>query len=388
MNPRQSLILIQFLAAAAIHAQVSDHAYIVGGAVRNHLLGDPIKDIDVVIDSVGAGKDSEWFAQHLMRQIPVRSNLTTNNYGVAIVTISEPWELGCEQMKGVTIEIANARKESYGGAEGKGYKPHMVEPATILEDLVRREATCNTLLWRLSDLKDGIESAPVLDLLGKGLDHLRLKELHTPADPDKTFSDDPTRCLRFIKFALKYGFTIPDYIVESIQRNAKKIREMPWDAVRKILVDDLLFGARPVGAIGMLVALGLSDELYAMMIEHPGFAASVGRDLAAKGSVELAFRVHNVGWPVRTKISFLDEEQRDLLLRLSHGLADLEAFVLKLHRPPIDQEALFQQHNIPPKERGRVVLFARDAMLANPSLAKEPEALQQVVSQALQASVV
>jgi tRNA nucleotidyltransferase/poly(A) polymerase len=171
--------LMKFLSQVSKRLGVGDCAYVVGGAVRNHLMGLPPKDIDVVFDEIGAGggRNSEWFAKEVQKAIPARTNLTTNNYGVAILTLSEPWELGGHTLpKGETIEIANARKESYSGdtsGPGKGYKPEMVEPATIMEDSIRREFSVNTLMWALIDLEQGPDYAKVLDPTGHGLQDLK-----------------------------------------------------------------------------------------------------------------------------------------------------------------------------------------------------------------------
>jgi tRNA nucleotidyltransferase/poly(A) polymerase len=183
--------LIRFLSGVA--AERGPHVYVVGGAVRNFLMGHPIKDVDLVVDSVALeGYDSEAFARDICAKTH-GTTMVTNQYGVAIVTMDgDRWGLGKE-----TVEIATARKESYGGAEGKGYKPHMVEPATIEEDLLRREFTFNTLMWRLSNLKGDVSSVEVLDLLGVGRRDLGQGRISCPVDPDKTFTDDPTRMLRF-----------------------------------------------------------------------------------------------------------------------------------------------------------------------------------------------
>lgn len=138
--------VMKFLSAVARNAGIAEHVYVVGGAVRNFIIGQPIKDVDVVIDSVALrGRDSAWFARKIADSLPCESSLVTNNYGVAILTIKGPWILNGHDLSGEVIEIANARKESYGGEAGKGYKPNMVEPATIQEDVVRREFTFNCM---------------------------------------------------------------------------------------------------------------------------------------------------------------------------------------------------------------------------------------------------
>jgi tRNA nucleotidyltransferase/poly(A) polymerase len=373
--------LMKFLSQVATRLGVGEHAYVVGGAVRNFLMGIPPKDIDVVFDSVGAGggKDSEWFAKKVQEAIPVRSNLTTNQYGVAILTLAEPWQIhGSYALpKGETIEIANARKESYSddsSSAGKGYKPHMVEPATIEEDTVRREFNVNTLMWRLVDLEEGPENAKVLDPTGRGLQDLKDRVLRTPQDPDKTFSDDPTRMLRAIKFVAKYGFKIAPEVVESIRRNAPSLKKMPWDAVRKILTDDILEGSNPRRSIVLMKDLGLADVLKQMLHDEPGFASALGRHLSREGGFDahLMLDLLDLGWVVKTPFSFLDRDGQARLRELLLANAEVEGFdfelVKALLKPPVDQQRFFTEYAIPPKERQVVVQVARRLILADPKL--------------------
>jgi len=84
----RQIALMKWLSKQAIRLGVAKHVYVVGGAVRNFVIKEPIKDIDMMVDSVALkGKDSEWLAKQLMRHLPPGSNLTTNQYGVAIITV-------------------------------------------------------------------------------------------------------------------------------------------------------------------------------------------------------------------------------------------------------------------------------------------------------------
>lgn len=384
----RSVALMKFLSAVSRRLGVAEHVYVVGGAVRNWILGQPIKDIDCVFDSLGAGagRDSAWFAKAVKDAIPAITNLTTNQYGVAILSISESWMLDGHEMQSETIEIANARKESYGGAEGKGYKPHMVEPATIDEDLLRREFTFNTLLWRMLDLADGPDKAEILDLTGTGKQHLDERTLRTPVNPDKTFSDDPTRMLRAIKFVAKYGFRIPPDVAQSIRRNAPSLTKMPWDAIRKIVVDDILEGPAPRRSVELMQSLGLSAVLKEMLHEEPGFAAALGRSLN-EHDAHLLLDLLDQGWVVRTPISFLDRagqlRLREILLENASSPDFDRRFVEALKKPSLDQQRLFAQYAIPPKDRQAVVQIARKALLADPHLVARPHDLLAQVEEEL-----
>lgn len=372
-------IFLRFLSQATKRLRVGEHIYVVGGAVRNHLMGIAPKDLDMVVDSVAlGGKDSAWFAEQLQQFIPARTNLTTNQYGVAILTISGPWVLDGHDLNGEVLEIANARKESYGESSGKGYKPHMVEPASIREDLLRREFTFNTLLWRLSDLEHGLDGAEVLDLLGNGRQHLVDKLLTTPVDPNKTFSDDPTRMLRAVKFVSKYGFRISSDVHLSIQQNAHKLKNMPWDAVRKILVEDILESQQPRHSVKLLNELGLGEAIKEMLRTESGFASALSRSLVEQ-ETHLFLDLLDLDWPVRTPVSFLS---RDGLVRLREILVsnvdpDFEKhFVDMLKRPKIDQVRLFELYQIKGQDRGAVVSMTRSLLLQNPELSSDLQELE------------
>jgi len=365
----RSIALMKFLSALAIRLGVADHVYVVGGAVRNFLMGHRIKDIDVVIDTVGAGKNSEWFALEVEKAIPVTTNLTTNQYGVAILTIAGG---GWHIEKGVTvgrevIEIANARRESYGAPEGKGYKPHLVEPCTIHEDLLRREFTFNTLLWRMSDLTDGPEKASVLDLTGRGRSDLEKRLLNTPSPPDKTFSDDPTRMLRAVKFVVRYNFLFDQDVYQCIRANAPKLRQMPWEAVRKILVEDILQGPDPQVAIALLRALNLAPVIKTWLDEEPGFATALGRSLA-EADVDVILDLHQLGWSMKSPLGFLDAAGFSRVREILNSLPpeDRTPFVEALKKPPVDQGALFSKYQLEGKDRQRVVQEARKVLLLAP----------------------
>jgi len=256
---------------------VGDHTYVVGGAVRDWLLGKDVKDIDIVIDSVALGGfDSAALAKEISRR--VHASVTTNQYGVSIVTIKGSLPLkdstGKEvDLGGEVLEIANARRESYGGEAGKGYKPHEVEAATIEQDVIRREFTFNTLLWRLSDLKDGAQGAKIIDLTGKGLKDLEAGVMRTPVNPDKTFTDDPTRMLRAIKFGARQGWDLDPETEESIRRNAHALAEVPQNAIATILTSNI-FPFKAKGA-SWIVRLGLDEILAEIYEKDAAFAATI-----------------------------------------------------------------------------------------------------------------
>jgi len=388
----RSVALMKFLSRATIDLGVAKSVFIVGGAVRNFLMDPdgskyPIKDLDVVIDSIALGKDSEWLAKNLAQAIPAPTNITINAYGVAILTVKGEWELDGIPMRGEVIEIANARKESYGesGGKGKGYKPTDVQPATIEDDVVRRDFTLNSLLWRMLDLANGPDKAEVIDLTGLGMQHLEERMLHTPLDPDRTFSDDPTRMLRLIKFSIKYELDLTDEVAASVRRNAHKMKQMPWEAIATILVRDILNTSQARDALLTMAHLGLIEPLADMIQSEPAFASYMAKQFSnGNRAVALLLDLSDLGLGSQP-VGFLTKPQQIRLREITTGMVSDEAdkFFEKLKKPPIDNAALIAEFNLQGRDRGALAPLAREAMLDTPRLAFQAGRLQDVVRAAL-----
>lgn len=382
------IALLKFLSTVARRAGVADHVYVVGGAVRDFVMGRPIKDVDVVVDAVslGRGRDSAWFAQQVVRSIPTAASYVTNQYGVAIVTVNGPWTLDRHDLTGEVIEIANARKESYGagGDAGNGYKPTDVQPATIQEDVERREFTWNTLLWRLRDLAEGPARAEVIDLTGCGIRDLREGVMRCPRDPGIVFSDDPTRMIRLIKFVGRYGFKVPPDVAAAVRRNAPKMANAPWEAIATILVRDVLDKPYARRVLPMMRDLGLFDAIVDMIAGNPPFRTYLERELRGKPAHIVADLLrHGLSDP--TPVRVLTPAQRDRFIEAVEGLSPTDAQLLAdaLQRPPVDNNAIIAEFALRPEHRGRIAPIAREALLADPTLASNPAALTDAVRRGL-----
>jgi len=384
----RSIALMKFLSGVSRRLNVGKHVYVVGGAIRNFVIDQPIKDVDVVIDSKAlGGKDSEWFAKEVVKAIPVAANLTTNQYGVAIITVKGDWELEGENLAGEVIEIANARKESYGGAGGKGYKPHMVEPATIEEDIYRREFRFNTLLWRLHDLAQGPDKAEIVDITGCGLRDLEKGEMRCPSDPDKTFSDDPTRLLRAVKFLVKYGLNIPSDTAKAIQRNAPKLKRAPHNAISELLIGTILKDpSLAKKALGEMKRLGLLDVVAEMIRENRAFRATM-QNWASNQKVLLLFDMMDIGLPLTARIDFLSSDQQRRLREVSIGMpeGDPERLVDILKQPGrvLDMKGLIKEFGLKGRDIAKITEAAREVLLAAPELRDKPRQLGDEVRAAL-----
>lgn len=189
-----------------IVARVADRenveVYVIGGFVRDHILGrvHPDKDIDIVV--LG---DGPAMARAVAMEIS----------GDIRVTVFKTFGTAMFRYENYDIEFVGARKESYS-ADSR--KPSVI-PGTLEDDQNRRDFTINALAISLNRNNPG----EVLDPFG-GLDDLHDGIIRTPLDPDTTFSDDPLRMMRAVRFATQLGFAIDPETLSSISRNAERIK--------------------------------------------------------------------------------------------------------------------------------------------------------------------
>lgn len=193
--------------------------YVVGGYVRDIFLQRPSKDIDVVV--VGSGIT---MAEALGKRLGKGAHVSVfKNFGTA-------------QLKyhGTEVEFVGARKESY---THDSRKP-IVEDGTLEDDQNRRDFTINALAVCLNSSRYG----ELVDPFG-GMDDMKERTIRTPLDPDVTFSDDPLRMMRCIRFATQLNFYIDDETFESLCRNRERIniisRERIADELNKIMLSPI-----------------------------------------------------------------------------------------------------------------------------------------------------
>jgi poly(A) polymerase len=229
-------------------------AYVIGGWVRDCLLkrDHPDKDIDIVV--IGSGID---IARKAARKISPKTKVSVfKNFGTAAFRSEE-----------YNIEFVGARKESY---DRDSRKP-VVEDGTLDDDQKRRDFTINALAISLNRNTYG----EFIDPFG-GIDDLRKRIIRTPLDPGKTFSDDPLRLLRAIRFAAQLNFSIEDNTFNSIIENASRIRIVSSERITTELNKIIMCGHPSKGFI-LLEKAGLLRIIFPELENLKGVETKEGK---------------------------------------------------------------------------------------------------------------
>jgi poly(A) polymerase len=340
--------LLRLLKQAA--AEEGVRAWIVGGYVRDKLLGLPHPNPDVVVEEGGGQRLAEGFA----RLAGARPPVVFERFGTAQVVVP-----------GHIVEFVSARAESY---PPDSRKP-AVRPATLEEDLRRRDFTINTLLMDL----DG----NVRDPLGSGHADLAARVIRTPAPPDQTFSDDPLRMLRAVRFASELGFELAPYLAPAMRAMRARLAypvisvERVADELRKMLVSE-----RPRKALELLDEGGLLEVILPEVAACKGVAQGgyhthdvYGHTLLAVQAtpddliVRLAALFHDVGKPLTATPdgAFTGHEEvgaslaAEAMARLRFAQKDIEVVtrLVRLHLRPVYYNSEWKD--------GAVRRLARDA---------------------------
>ncbi len=255
-------------------SELGVRAWIVGGYVRDKLLGREHRDPDVVVEDGDALAFARRFAELAGASPPV----TFERFGTAQVTLP-----------GRLVEFVTARAESYAR---DSRKPE-VRPATLEEDLRRRDFTINTLL---------------MDFDGKVHDPLDARKdlesgvLRTPTDPLRTFDDDPLRMLRAIRFAAVLGFTLAPDLVPAMRRMKSRLAPPVISAER--IAEEL---KRMLGSERPKLALELLDQAELLEVILPEIAA-------CKGVPQAGYHTHDV---FGHTLLAVEATPPDVLLRLA-----------------------------------------------------------------------
>jgi len=235
--------IFNIIAEAANELKVD--AYVIGGFVRDIILKRPCKDIDVV--AIGSGIE---LAKLVAKKISPKTKVSVfKNFGTAMLRYQD-----------YEIEFVGARKESYN----RNSRKPIVEDGTLEDDQNRRDFTINALAISLKQENLG----ELLDPF-EGLKHIEEKQIQTPLNPDITYSDDPLRMMRAIRFATQLNFEIEAESLQAIRKNRQRIRivskERILDELNKIILS-------PIPSVGFkhLFNTGLLEIIFPEMADLHG----------------------------------------------------------------------------------------------------------------------
>ena len=243
MNKKLQHKIFQIISETADEMQLE--TYVIGGFVRDIYLHRKSKDIDIV--TVGSGIA---LAQSVANKLRNKPHVNVfKNFGTAMI-----------KYKDLDIEFVGARKESYFSDSRKP----VVENGTLEDDQNRRDFTINALALGLNKMNFGV----LVDTFN-GIDDLNKKIIRTPLDPDITFSDDPLRMMRAIRFATQLGFEIQLETLQSISKNKDRINiisgERIIDEVNKIIMSD-----KPSIGFKLLEETGLLKIIFPEFLQLKG----------------------------------------------------------------------------------------------------------------------
>ena len=227
-------------------------AYVVGGYVRDRLLARPSKDMDIVC--VGNGIKLAQGVAARLRPIPR-------------VTVYKRFGTAMLKHQDMEIEFVGARKESY---RSDSRKP-TVEDGSLEDDQNRRDFTINALAVSLNEQDFG----SILDPFD-GLEHLEAKIIKTPLEPGKTFSDDPLRMMRAIRFASQLHFTIEQETLESIKEYRRRIKIVSKERITTEL-NKIILSSKPSVGFKLLFDTGLLELIFPEMAKLHGVDVRNGK---------------------------------------------------------------------------------------------------------------
>lgn len=232
--------------------QLGYPTYIVGGYVRDRLLARESKDIDIVC--VGSG-------------IHLAQNVAAKLHPIPRVTVYKRFGTAMLKHKDLEIEFVGARKESY---RQDSRKP-IVEEGTLEDDQNRRDFTINALAVSLNDKDYGTIVDPF-----EGLYHLEDKLIKTPLEPGRTFSDDPLRMMRAIRFATQLRFTIDPETLQSIKEERHRINIVSKERITTEL-NKIILAPKPSVGFKLLFDTGLLKEIFPEMADLYGVEMRNGK---------------------------------------------------------------------------------------------------------------
>ncbi|OIQ34686.1 MAG: tRNA nucleotidyltransferase [Crocinitomix sp. MedPE-SWsnd] len=251
MNLKEHLSHPIFKAISEVSSENGTSTFVIGGFVRDLILKRVSKDIDFVV--LGSGID---LAQKVAERLEVKKVAYYKNFGTAAFVFD-----------GLEIEFVGARKESY---QRDSRKP-IVENGSLQDDQNRRDFTINALAISISKSTFG----EVLDPF-EGLEDIQKKIIRTPLQPDQTYSDDPLRMMRAVRFASQLNFKIEAESLESIRKNAKRLDIISKERIITEL-NKIILSSKPSVGFKLLFDTKLLHQFFPEMVALHGVEVKNGK---------------------------------------------------------------------------------------------------------------
>ena len=280
--------------AGALGEKKEIEVYVVGGFVRDLLMGSPINDIDLM--TIGEGIP---FAEMLANELGRKKIVPFKKFGTALIPGNE-----------IQIEVATARKENY---EGNSRKPSEIIYTDLEGDLLRRDFTINAMAMNITPLLFGELTDPY-----GGISDIKKKVIKTPLDPDETFSEDPLRMMRAAYFASKLGFKLDESCLRSIKRQISRIGIVSTERIRDEFIKILTTDKPSIGLV-ILQKTGLMktvfpeiNVMYGMdqtpewhhkdIFAHTLQVVDNSAKLSDKMKIRFAALVHDIAKPITRRV--------------------------------------------------------------------------------------
>lgn len=263
----------------------SVRAYVVGGYVRDLLLGKQVKDIDIVV--VGEGVS---FGELVAREFGRTNLVVFEKFGTAMLQLDD-WKL----------EFVGARKESYA----KYSRKPKVEVGTLDDDLSRRDFTVNAMAVSLNAQDFGSLLDPF-----DGQQAMEERMLRTPLEPEATFDDDPLRIMRAFRFAAQLGFTVEQPAIDAAGKMAPRLKIVSQERITDEFMK-ILASARPSVGLQLMHTTGVLKVVFPE-VAHLG-GVDQRQDFHHKDVLQHTFRV----------LDNVAEASPDVWLRLAALLHDI-----------------------------------------------------------------
>jgi poly(A) polymerase len=240
-----------FKIIAEVAKDEQQRIFVIGGFVRDYFLQRPSNDIDIVVEGNGI-----TIAKKVAKKTETKKVSVFKNFGTAMLHYKE-----------FDIEFVGARKESY---DRNSRKP-VVENGTLEDDQNRRDFTINALSLSLNEDDFGM----LIDPFG-GIQDLHDKIIRTPLDPDVTFSDDPLRMIRAIRFATQLQFKIDDNVFESICNNKHRLKIVSMERISSEL-NKILKSSKPSTGFKLLDQAGILSAVLPQLTDLKGVNTIEGK---------------------------------------------------------------------------------------------------------------